>query len=58
MEFKTDLTSVRSDFPNVKAAEKLFARIRNFGERATHDLPTHRSLIQQINAGDERVLAG
>jgi len=57
MEFKTDLNSVRSDFPNVKAAEKLFARIRNFGERATHDLPTHRSLIQQINAGDERLRA-
>jgi hypothetical protein len=48
---------VRDDFPNVKAAEKLFAKIRNFGERATHDLPAHRSLIQQINEGDERVRA-
>src|SRR3954469_11512334 len=57
MEFKTDLSPVRDDFPNVKAAEKLFAKIRNFGERATHDLPAHRTLIQQINAGEERLRA-
>src|SRR4051812_12100189 len=57
MEFRTDLNPVRSDFPNVKEAEKLFARIRNFGERATHDLPTHRSLIEQINSGGERLRA-
>ena len=42
MEFRTDLTSGRGDFPNVAAAEKLFARIRTFSERATEDLPTHR----------------
>ena len=53
MEFKTDLSPVRDDFPNVREAEKLFARIRNFGERATHDLPSHRALIQQINAGEK-----
>lgn len=57
MEFKTDLGPARSDFPNVAAAERIFARIRNFGERATHDLPSHRALIQQINAQDERLLA-
>ena len=45
------------DFPNVAAAEKLFARIRNFGERATHDLPAHRSLIAQINQTDAALLA-
>jgi len=49
MEFRTDLAPSRSDFPNVGAAEKTFARIRNFGERATLDLPSHRALIQQIN---------
>jgi flavin-dependent dehydrogenase len=49
MDFKTDLAPGREDFPKVGAAEKLFARIRNFGERAAHDLPAHRDLIQQIN---------
>lgn len=51
MEFRTDLSLGRGDFPNVEAAEKLFARIRSFGERATEDLPTHRALIRQINQG-------
>ena len=48
MGFKTDLTSARDHYPNVEQAEKVFARIRNFGERATLDLPPHRSMIQQI----------
>ena len=51
MEYRTDLTSVRDEFPNVKAAEQLFARIRSFGDRAVEDLPSHRALIEQINAG-------
>lgn len=51
MGFRTDLSASRGDFPNVEAAEKLFARIRTFSERATEDLPTHRSLIRQINEG-------
>ena len=50
MEFRTDLSPVRSDFPNVAGADKIFAKIRNFSERATQDLPAHRALIQQINA--------
>ncbi|MES2443260.1 MAG: tryptophan halogenase family protein [Pseudomonadota bacterium] len=50
MEYKTDLSPVRSDFPNVAGADKIFAKIRNFSERATHDLPAHRALIEQINA--------
>ncbi len=49
MGFKTDLSPGRSEFPDVAGAEKLFAKIRSFGERATHDLPSHRDLIQQIN---------
>src|SRR4029079_18358230 len=48
MEFRTDLSPVRAEFPNVREAEKIFAKIRNFGERATQDLPTHRALIQSI----------
>ena len=50
MDFRTDLSGGRGDFPNVAAAEKLFARIRGFSERATEDLPTHRALIRAINA--------
>src|SRR4029079_1638804 len=51
MEFCTALTPVRDEFPNVKAADQLFARIRTFGERAIQELPPHRALIEQINAG-------
>lgn len=50
MDYRTDLSGGRGDFPNVAAAEKLFARIRGFSERATEDLPTHRALIAAINA--------
>ena len=49
MDYRTDLSGGRGDFPNMAAAEKLFARIRNFSERATEDLPTHRALIRAIN---------
>jgi tryptophan 7-halogenase len=52
MGFKTDLTPGRSDYPNVAAAAKTFAKIKSFGERATLDLPAHRALIGEINAGD------
>jgi flavin-dependent dehydrogenase len=49
MGFKTDLSPGRSEFPDVAAADRLFAKIRTFGERATQDLPSHRDLIAQIN---------
>ncbi|MBQ1500305.1 MAG: tryptophan 7-halogenase [Sphingomonas sp.] len=49
MDYRTDLSGGRGDFPNVEAAERLFARIRAFSERATEDLPTHRELIRAIN---------
>ncbi len=57
MGFKTDLTPGRSDYPNVKAAEKTFAKIRKFGERAALDLPAHRNLIGEINAASSRRFA-
>jgi len=57
MEFRTDLSPGRADFPDVRAAEKLFRKIRNFGERATADLPAHRALIEQINAPADRMVA-
>ncbi|MGN6849387.1 MAG: tryptophan 7-halogenase, partial [Sphingomicrobium sp.] len=50
MEFQTDLSAGRSDFPNVAAAEKLFDRIRLFGEKAAHDLPSHRELVTELTA--------
>ncbi|WP_404336060.1 tryptophan halogenase family protein [Sphingomonas sp. MMS12-HWE2-04] len=45
------------DFPAAGEADRIFARIRSFGERAAHDLPAHRTLIEQINVG-ARLLAG
>ncbi len=54
MGFRTDLTSVRDHYPNVEQADKIFARIHNFGERATLDLPSHRVLLQQIYEGGFR----
>ena len=51
MGFHTDLSPGRGDFPNAEAANKLFAQIRSFGERAAEDLPSHRALISQINDG-------
>ncbi len=50
MEFRTDLTPVRDEFPHTGEAQKIFARIRQFGDRAAHDLPAHRALIEQIRA--------
>ncbi|PSJ38756.1 tryptophan halogenase family protein [Allosphingosinicella deserti] len=57
MGFRTDLSPGRGDFPNVRAADRIFARIRSFGERATQDLPSHRALIDQINEEPERAFA-
>lgn len=50
MGFKTDLSAGRSDFPKVVAAQRMFERIRAFGEKAARDLPPHRTLISQITA--------
>ena len=50
MEFRTDLSAGRSDFPKVAAAQRLFERIRVFGEKAARDLPSHRELISELAA--------
>ena len=50
MGYPTDMSAARADFTQVAEAEKIFAKIRRFGDRALADLPTHRALIQQINA--------
>lgn len=52
MDFRTDLSGGRRDFPNMRAAQRLFERIRKFGEQATRDLPSHRDLIRSINEGE------
>lgn len=48
MGFRTDLSAGRNDFPKVGEAERIFAKIRSFGEQATLDLPAHRDLIRQV----------
>ncbi len=50
MGFRTELNAGLGDFPQGEEAEKLFAKIRRFGERALVDLPSHRGLIEQINS--------
>lgn len=49
MGFHTDLSAGRADFTQEAEARKLFAKIQRFAERALVDLPSHRSLIEQIN---------
>jgi flavin-dependent dehydrogenase len=50
MEFQTDLSAGRSDFPNVAAARKLFERIRVLSEKAARDLPSHREIVSELAA--------
>jgi glycine/D-amino acid oxidase-like deaminating enzyme len=46
MEFRTDLPDGRGD---AAEAERQFARIRSFGDRASRDLPSHRALVEQMS---------
>jgi glycine/D-amino acid oxidase-like deaminating enzyme len=48
MNFETDYEAARGSFPAVEAAERAFARVRAFAERAVQDLPSHRNLIHQV----------
>ncbi|MFL6678924.1 MAG: tryptophan halogenase family protein [Burkholderiaceae bacterium] len=58
MGYRTDLHAARADFTQVAEADRLFAKIRRFGDRALADLPDHGALIRQINAPAARSLAG
>ena len=49
-----DLGTGRDDFTQVDEANKLFAKIQRFADRAVADLPSHRALIQQFNAAAAR----
>ncbi len=48
MEFRTDLSPVRDEFPHTAEAQKIFQRIRQFGDRAARDLPLHRAMVDQF----------
>jgi tryptophan 7-halogenase len=50
MAFRTDLGPGRADFTQVDEADKLFAKIQRFADRALRDLPPHAALIRQVNA--------
>ena len=58
MGYRTDMSAARADFTQVDEAERLFAKIRRFGDRALTDLPDHGALIRQINAPTARSLVG
>ena len=48
MGFDTDMSRSRDDFSAAAEADRLFARIQAFGERASRDLPSHRDLVEQM----------
>ena len=58
MGYRTDMAAARADFTQVEEAERLFAKIRRFADRALADLPDHGALIRQINAAAVHALAG
>ena len=50
MGYETDLEAARGTYAHAHAAQKIFEKIRGFGEHAVKDLPTHRELIEQVYA--------
>lgn len=50
MGYRTDLGAGRADFTQGEAAQRLFAKIQRFADRAVADLPSHRRYIRQVNA--------
>ncbi len=51
MGFETDLAAARGAYPDGDGAERQFARIRAFGDRAVRDLPLHRTSLRQTYGG-------
>jgi len=49
MEFRTEPAFPRGVASDATAARQAFTRIRNFGDQAVRDLPSHRELIETIN---------
>ena len=50
MGFETRIAGADNDVAASAEAQRMLNRIRQFGERATLDLPPHRTLIEQIYA--------
>ena len=50
MGYHTDIEAARGSYPNTEAAQKIFDRIKGFGEHAVKDLPSHRDLIEEVYA--------
>lgn len=48
MEFHTDLEPMRSAYPQMDAARREFAMIRQAAGHALNDLPGHRALVEQM----------
>ncbi|EIL92899.1 tryptophan halogenase family protein [Rhodanobacter spathiphylli] len=48
MEFRTDLEPMRSAYPQMAAARREFAMIREMAGHALVDLPDHRTLVEQL----------
>lgn len=48
MEFRTDLEPMRSAYPQMEAARREFATIRQMAGHALNDLPDHRALVEQL----------
>ena len=48
MGFRTDLGAARPRYPASAAAQQAFKQLRQIGQQAVADLPTHRALIERI----------
>jgi len=48
MEYPTELGASRAGYPHYAAAQREFQTIRQLSPRALADLPTHRSLVEQM----------
>ena len=48
MEFPTQFEAARQSYRDSDVAGQIFARIRDYGEQAVRDLPSHRDLIERV----------
>ena len=48
MGFRTDFSAARARYGASQAASRAFGQLRLFAQQAARDLPTHRSLIEQV----------
>jgi hypothetical protein len=49
MGFKTSFGTARSRYGASHSAQRTFKQIRRFAQQAVHELPAHRTLIEQIH---------